>query len=113
MDELRSLDDGRLVAWWTDRLTALVAEPDRETRVASLLAALRTLRQLDPQERRRLTRARMRAAIALPPPIRDAVFATRALAATRDPELDADDQSIVVELIPTIPEAASFRPPGR
>lgn len=54
----------------------------------------------------------MRAAIALPPQVRDLVFATRAAAAKREPELDADDNAIVADLIPTIPEAAGFRPPG-
>lgn len=111
MDEVRQLNEDELRAWWTERFTALAGEAEAERRVTALLSALRALQQLDPDERRRLTRARMRAAIALPPPIRDLVFATRALAAKRDPALDADDNAIVAELIPTIPEAAGFRPP--
>jgi len=39
-------------------------------------------------------------------------FATRAAAAKREPALDAGDGSVVTELIPTIPEAVGFRPPG-
>jgi len=92
--------------------TALVADSDEERRIALLVSALRALQQVDPDERRRLTRARMRAAMALPPPVRDLVFATRAAAAKREPALDADDESIVTELTPTIPEAVGFRPPG-
>ncbi len=112
MDEIRHLSDEELRAWWTERLTALAAEGDEERRVASLISALRALQQADADERRRLTRARMRAAIALPPAVRDLVFATRAAAARREPALDAEDNAIVAELIPTIPEAAGFRPPG-
>ena len=112
VDEVRQLNEDDLRAWWTHRFTALAAEADEEIRIASLIAALRSLSQLDPAERRRLTRARMRAAIALPPATRDLVFATRALAAKREPALDADDNSVVAELIPTIPEAAGFRPPA-
>ena len=41
------------------------------------------------------------------------VFATRAAAATREPALDADDELVVQELLPTIPEAVGFRPPRR
>lgn len=112
MDEVRHLSDDELRTWWTQRFTTLAAEADEEIRIASLIAALRSLSQLDPAERRRLTRARMRAAIALPPATRDLVFATRASAAKREPALDADDDAVVAELIPTIPEAAGFRPPG-
>ena len=112
VDEVRHLNDDELRAWWTERFTALAADPDEERRITSLVSALRALRQVDPDERRRLTRARMRAAIALPPPVRDLVFATRATAAKREPALDADDNAVVAELIPTIPEAAGFRPPG-
>lgn len=82
-DQVRHLNDDEVRDWWTQRFTALAAE------------------------RRRLTRARMRAAIALPSSVRDLVFSTRALAAKREPALDADDNSV-----PTIPEAARFRPPG-
>lgn len=111
MDGVRHLNDDELRAWWTERLTALASEGDEEQRVASLISALRGLQQVDPDERRRLTRARMRAAIALPPAVRDRVFATRAAAAKREPALDAEDNAIVGELIPTIPEAAgSVRP---
>lgn len=112
MDEVRHLNDDELRAWWTQRFTTLAAEGDEEKRIASLVSALRALQQVEPGERRRLTRARMRAAIALPASVRDLVFATRALAAKREPALDADDNSVVAELIPTIPEAAGFRPPG-
>lgn len=113
MEELRELDDDALRAWWTEQFIALAGKTDEEMRLTTLLSTLRTLQQVDPTERRRLTRARMRAAIALPPAVRDVVFATRASAAKRDPAVDADDNAIVAELIPTIPEAAGFRPPGR
>jgi len=112
VDELRHLNDDELRAWWTKRFTTLAADADEETRITSLISALRALQEVDPDERRRLTRARMRAAIALPPPVRDLVFATRAAAAKREPALDADDNAVVAELIPTVPEAARFRPPG-
>jgi hypothetical protein len=112
MDEVRHLNDDELRAWWTERFTALAVEPDEERRIATLLSALRALQQVDAEERRRLTRARMRAAIALPPAVRDLVFATRAAAAKREPELEADDNVVVAELLPTIPEATGFRPPG-
>ena len=111
MDEVRHLNDDELRAWWTVRLSALAAEADAEKRITTLISVLRALQQLEPAERRRLTRARMRAAIALPPPVRDLVFATRAAAAERESALDADDELVVQELIPTIPEAAGFRPP--
>ena len=112
MDQVRHLNDDEVRAWWTQRFTALAAEADEEKRIASLVSALRALQTVEPDERRRLTRARMRAAIALPSSVRDLVFATRAVAARREPALDADDNSVVAELIPTIPEAAGFRPPG-
>ena len=112
MDEVRHLNDDELRAWWTQRFTTLAAEADEQTRITVLVSAMRALQQVDPVERRRLTRARMRAAIALPPPVRDLVFATRAAAAKREPALDIDDDAVVAELIPTIPEAAGFRPPG-
>jgi hypothetical protein len=112
VEEIRHLNDDELRVWWTQRFTTMAAEGDEENRITSLVSALRALQQVEPDERRRLTRARMRAAIALPSSIRDLVFATRAAAAKREPALDADDNSIVAELIPTIPEAAGFRPPG-
>lgn len=113
MNEVRALNEEELRAWWTERFIALAAEADAEKRITTLISVLRALQQVEPAERRRLTRARMRAAIALPPPVRDLVFATRAAAAKRETALDADDELIVQELLPTIPEAAGFRPPGR
>lgn len=112
MEHVRALNEDELRAWWHESLTTLAAEADGEKRVASLISILRMLQQTDPTERRRLTRARMRAAIASPPPVRDVVFATRAAAAKREPALIADDELVVQELMPTIPEAAGFRPPG-
>ena len=112
VDQVRHLNDDELRAWWTQLLTALAAEADEEKRITSPVSALRALQQVEPDERRRLTRARMRAAIALPPSVRDLVFATRAAAAKREPALDVDDNSVVEGLIPTIPEAAGFRPPS-
>jgi hypothetical protein len=112
VDEVRHLNDDELRAWWTQRFTTLAAEGDEGKRITSLISALRALQQVEPDERRRLTRARMRAAIALPASVRDLVFATRAAAAKREPALEADDNSVVAELIPTIPEVAGFRPPG-
>jgi hypothetical protein len=112
VDQVRQLNDDELRAWWTRRLTALAAEADEEKRINALVSALRALQRAEPDERRRLTRARMRAAIALPPSVRDLVFATRAAVAKREPALDVDDNSVVQELIQTIPEAAGFRPPS-
>lgn len=113
MDEVRALNDDELRAWWTERFIALAAEADAESRITTLLSVLRALQQVEPTERRRLTRGRMRAALALPVQVRDLVFATRAAAAKREPALDADDELVVQELLPSIPEAAGFRPPGR
>jgi hypothetical protein len=112
VQDARHLNDDELRAWWTQRFITLAAEDDGEKRTTALVSTLRALQQLEPDERRRLTRARMRAAIALPPSVRDVVFATRAAAAKREPALDADDNLVVAELIPSIPEAAGFRPPG-
>ena len=112
VDEVRGLNDDELRAWWSERFIALATETDAEKRIRTLISVLRASQQVEPAERRRLTRARMRAAIALPPPVRDLVFATRAAAAKREPALVADDEVVVQELIPTIPEAAGFRPQG-
>jgi hypothetical protein len=56
---VRHLNDDELRAGWTERFTTLAAEGDEAKRIKSLVSALRALPQIDPDERRRLTRGRM------------------------------------------------------
>ncbi|HEX9269887.1 MAG TPA: hypothetical protein VF998_08600 [Candidatus Limnocylindria bacterium] len=113
MDELRELGEDAAVSWWAERFARIAALEDVEARADAILAGWRAASALDPEERRRVTRARMRAAMALPAAARDAVFAARRAAAAREPELAADDTRLTDELAPTIPGAEAFRPMTR
>ncbi len=81
--------------WWTDQLASLAAVPSPEARVTSLLSQLRELRDLEPTERMRLTRARMLALRALPSRPRGVIQATVDGARKTDATVVADDQRVV------------------
>ncbi len=66
LDDLRERSEQELVAWWTRQFGFVAGMPSGEARITWLLSMLRDLARLEPEHRKRVTRARTFAAIALP-----------------------------------------------
>lgn len=107
--ELAGRDDAVAVEWWKQRFALIAGVPGDIARAGALLPALRQLSRLSVADRRRLTKARMQAFLAIPGDQRQRILTARTLAAARDPELTASDQAVVDQIIPEVPGAADMQ----
>jgi hypothetical protein len=98
------------IDFWKHRFTMVAAIPVDSARVGALTPQLRELVRISNlEERKRLTAARMKAFAQLPGDQQDRIMKTRQAAYTIDRGLLEEDQRLVDELLPTIPEAGAYR----
>ena len=98
-----------LIDFWKRRFGMIAAIPVDTARVGALTPQLRELVRLDNrEERKRLTAARMKAFVQLPGDQQERITKTRQAAFTVDPGVLEEDQKMVDELLPTIPEAKNY-----
>ncbi|HEY7623842.1 MAG TPA: hypothetical protein VIA63_02330 [Candidatus Limnocylindria bacterium] len=98
------------IDFWKHRFTMVAAIPVDSARVGALTPQLRELVRIgNLEERKRLTAARMKAFAQLPGDQQDRIMKTRQAAYTIDRGLLEEDQRLVDELLPTIPEAGAYR----
>ena len=106
---LRGKSDQEAIDFWKQRFGLIAAIPVDTARVGALTPQLRELVRIeDREERKRLTAARMRAFVQLPQDQRDRIMNTRKAAFNVDRGVLEDDQRMVEELLPTIPEAKAY-----
>ena len=98
-----------LIDFWKRRFGMIAAIPVDTARVGALTPQLRELVRIDNrEERKRLTAARMKAFVQLPGDQQERITKTRQAAFTIDPGVLEEDQKMVEELLPTIPEAKNY-----
>jgi hypothetical protein len=103
---LRGKSEQEAIDFWKHRFGMIAAIPVDTARVGALTPQLRELVRIDDlAERKRLTAARMRAFAQLPKDQQDRIMATRKAAFNVDRDVLQEDQRMVDELLPTIPEA--------
>jgi hypothetical protein len=111
---LRGKSEPELIDFWKQRFGLIAAIPVDTARVGALTPQLRELvRMTDREERKRLTAARMKAFVQLPGDQRERIAKTRQAAYNVDRGVLEEDQRMVDELLPTIPEANAYPTPGR
>lgn len=108
---LKGKADAEAVEWWKGRFALLAGIPSDIARAGALLPQMRELAHLPEAERRRLTKARMQAFMAVPSDQRQRVLAARKLASAIDPELAQSDDQVTAALAEEIPGAADFAKP--
>jgi hypothetical protein len=107
---LRGKSEQEAIEFWKHRFGMISAIPVDSARVGALTPQLRELvRMSDREERKRLTAARMRAFVQLPADQQDRIMATRRAAYDVDRGVLEEDQKMVDELLPTIPEAKAYQ----
>jgi hypothetical protein len=109
LQALKSVDDAAATEWWKKRFALLAGIPTDVARAGALVPQFRQLAELPEAERKRLTRARMKAFLQAPGDQRQAVSAARKLASAIDPQLLASDDAVVQQLIPEVPGAAELQ----
>jgi len=98
-----------LIDFWKQRFGLISAIPVDTARVGALTPQLRELvRITNREERKRLTAARMKAFVQLPRDQQERITKTRAAAYNVDRGVLEEDQRMVDELLPTIPEARNY-----
>lgn len=105
---LRGRDDASAIEWWKQRLALLAAIPSDVARAGALVPQMRELSRLPDGERRRLTKARMQAFMAIGADERQRVLAARKLANAIDPDVAKSDDQVTQGLIAEIPGAADL-----
>ncbi len=103
--ENKGLDGAAATEWWKKRFALVAAVPSDVARAGALLPALRQLSRFTAEERRRLTKARIQAFVALPADQRQRLASANALALATDPELVKSDDELVAQLAPEVPGA--------
>jgi hypothetical protein len=107
---LRGKSEQEAIDFWKRRFGMIAAIPVDSARVGALTPQLRELVRIpDREERKRLTAARMKAFVQLPQDQQDRIMATRKAAFDVDRGVLEEDQRMVDELIPTIPEAKAYQ----
>jgi hypothetical protein len=97
------------IDFWKRRLGMVAAIPVDTARVGAMTPQLRELVRIENvDERKRLTAARMKAFVQLPADQRDLLLKTRAAAFNVDRGVLEEDQRMVDELLPSIPEAKPY-----
>jgi hypothetical protein len=98
-----------LIDFWKQRFGLISAIPLDSARVGALTPQLRELVRIENrEERKRLTAARMKAFVQLPRDQQERITKTREAAYNIDRGVLEDDQRMVEELLPTIPEARNY-----
>jgi hypothetical protein len=105
---IRGKDDAAAVEWWKGRFAKLAGVPTEVARAGALLPQLRELSRLPDPERRRLTKARIQAAVAIPGDQRQKVMSAMSLASAIDPALVKSDQDLAQQLAAEVPGAAEM-----
>jgi hypothetical protein len=107
---LRGKSEQEAIEFWKHRFGMIAAIPVDTARVGALTPQLRELVRIeDREERKRLTAARMKAMLTLPPDVQDRILKTRQAAYNVDRGVLEEDQKLVDELVPTIPGAQSLQ----
>ncbi len=107
---LRGKSEQEAIEFWKHRFGMIAAIPVDTARVGALTPQLRELVRIDDrEERKRLTAARMKAMLTLPPDVQDRILKTRQAAYNVDRGVLEEDQKLVDELVPTIPGAQSVQ----
>jgi hypothetical protein len=106
---LRGKSEQEAIEFWKHRFGMISAIPVDSARVGALTPQLRELVRIDDMvERKRLTTARIKAFTQLPSDQQDRIMKTRQAAYTIDRGVLEEDQKLVDELLPTIPEAKGY-----
>ncbi len=100
---LKGKDEATATEWWKERLGLIAAIPSDTARVGALTPQLRELSRLTPDERRRLTRARIAAFATLPGDQQAKITTARKTAYDVDRALLESDESLVEELRGSVP----------
>jgi hypothetical protein len=106
---LRGKSEQEAIEFWKQRFGLIAAIPVDTARVGALTPQLRELVRIeDREERKRLTAARIRAFAQLPGDQQERIMKTRQAAFTIDRGVLEEDQRMVDELLPTIPDAKTY-----
>jgi hypothetical protein len=101
------------IDFWKHRFGLIAGIPSDIARVGALTPQLRELVRIENrEERKRLTAARMKAFVQLPADQRERIMKTRQAAYSVDRGVLEEDQKMVDELLPSIPEARAVYPGG-
>ena len=99
------------IDFWKHRFGMIAGIPNDIARVGALTPQLRELVRIENrEERKRLTAARIKAFAQLPADQRDRIAKTRQAAYDIDRGVLEEDQRLVDELLPSIPEASGMYP---
>jgi hypothetical protein len=103
-----------LIDFWKQRFGLIAAIPMDTARVGALTPQLRELVRIENrEERKRLTTARMKAFTQLPADQQERISKTRKAAFDIDRSVLEEDQKMVDEILPTLPEAKNYPTPAR
>jgi hypothetical protein len=98
-----------LIDFWKQRFALIAAIPMDTARVGALTPQLRELVRIENrEERKRLTTARMKAFTQLPHDQQERISKTRKAAYEIDRGVLEEDQKMVDEILPTLPEAKGY-----
>ena len=98
-----------LIDFWKQRFALIAAIPMDTARVGALTPQLRELVRIgNREERKRLTTARMKAFAQLPGDQQERISKTRKAAYDIDRGVLEEDQKMVDEILPTLPEAKGY-----
>jgi len=98
-----------LIDFWKQRFGLIAAIPMDTARVGALTPQLRELVRIENrEERKRLTTARMKAFTQLPADQQERISKTRKAAYDIDRGVLEEDQKMVDEILPTLPEAKNY-----
>ena len=107
-------NEQELIDFWKQRFGMIAAIPVDTARVGALTPQLRELVRIENrEERKRLTAARLKAFVQLPGDQQERLSKTRQAAFSIDRGVLEEDQKMVDELLPTIPEAKNYPTPPR
>ena len=103
-----------LIDFWKQRFVLISAIPIDTARVGALTPQLRELVRIENrEERKRLTAARMKAFVQLPGDVQERMAKTRKAAYDIDRGVLEEDQKMVDEILPTLPEVKNYPTPAR
>lgn len=101
----KAKDDAALIEWWKDRLVKIANIPTDIARAGALLPQMRELSRTAEGDRRRLTKARVQAFVALPTDQRERILTARRLTHAADPALAESDEALAAQVAQDIPGA--------
>jgi hypothetical protein len=111
---LAGKSEQELIDFWKQRFGMIAAIPVDTARVGALTPQLRELVRIENrEERKRLTTARMKAFVQLPGDQQERIAKTRQAAYSIDRSVLEEDQKMVDEILPSLPEAKNYPTPAR